>query len=116
MECLDRGECPAAFLGVREGFGFFERLVAGADRPGEPVLIEFGRLRFPPACLRNYVRPIARRISAAVARARPFTEGKVRGDDAKMTTALLDRLTHHCDYPRSGDYLSAHFVALEYDA
>jgi hypothetical protein len=49
MHGLDRGECPAAFLRIREGFGFLEGFVADADRLGEPVLIEFGRLRLPPA-------------------------------------------------------------------
>jgi hypothetical protein len=49
MHGLDRGECPAAFLRIREGFGFLEGFVADADRLGEPVLIEFGRLWFPPA-------------------------------------------------------------------
>jgi hypothetical protein len=49
MEGLDLSQRPAAFLRVREGLGLLERLVAGADGLGEPVLIEFGRLRFPPA-------------------------------------------------------------------
>ena len=49
MEGLDRGERLAAFFRVREGRGFFECFLARADRLGEPVLIEFGRLRFPPA-------------------------------------------------------------------
>ena len=39
----------AAFFRVREGRGFFEGFLARADRLGEPVLIEFGRLRLPPA-------------------------------------------------------------------
>ena len=49
MEGLDRGERPAAFLRVWNGLGFLERFLARADRLGEPVLIEFGRLRLPPA-------------------------------------------------------------------
>jgi hypothetical protein len=44
MEGLDLSECPSAFFWVRNGLGLLERLVAGADRPGEPILIEFGRL------------------------------------------------------------------------
>jgi hypothetical protein len=48
MEGLDLGQRLAAFLRLRNGLGFLEGLVAGADRPGEPVLIEFRRLRLPP--------------------------------------------------------------------
>jgi hypothetical protein len=39
MEGLDLSQRPATFLRVRNGFGFFESLVARAV--GEPVLIEF---------------------------------------------------------------------------
>ena len=46
MESLDGGECPVTFF--RVGLGFFERFLARADCLGEPVLIEFGRLRLPP--------------------------------------------------------------------
>jgi hypothetical protein len=49
MEGLNCGERLAAFFRVREGRGFFEGFVARADCLGEPVLIEFGRLRLPPA-------------------------------------------------------------------
>jgi hypothetical protein len=37
------------FFRVREGLGLHERFVARADCLGEPVLIEFGRLRLPLA-------------------------------------------------------------------
>jgi hypothetical protein len=46
---LDLGQRLAAFLRVRNGRGFPERFVAGPDRLGEAVLIEFRRLRLPPA-------------------------------------------------------------------
>jgi hypothetical protein len=49
MEGLDRGERLAAFFRVREGRGLLECFLPRADRLGEPVLIEFGRLRLPPA-------------------------------------------------------------------
>ena len=41
MEGLDLSQRPAAFFGVREGLGFLEGLVAGADGLGEPVLCGF---------------------------------------------------------------------------
>ena len=49
MEGLDLSQRSAAFLWVRNGLGLLERFVARADGLGEPVLIEFGRLRLPPA-------------------------------------------------------------------
>jgi hypothetical protein len=49
MEGLDRSKRSAAFFGVRNGLGLFERFLARADGLGEPVLIELGRLRLPPA-------------------------------------------------------------------
>jgi len=49
MAGLDLGERPAAFVRVRDGLGLLERFVAGADRLGEAVLIEFRRLWLPPA-------------------------------------------------------------------
>jgi hypothetical protein len=49
VKCLDLGQRPAAFLRVREGLGLLERFLARANRRGEPVLFEFGRLRLPPA-------------------------------------------------------------------
>ncbi len=49
MEGLDGGERPAPFLRVRNGLGLLERIVARADCLGEFILIEFGRLRLPPA-------------------------------------------------------------------
>jgi len=49
MEGLDFSQRPAAFLWVREGRGLLECFLARADRLGKPVLIEFGRLRLPPA-------------------------------------------------------------------
>jgi hypothetical protein len=49
MEGLDGSACPAAFLWVWNGLGLLERFLARANCFGEPVLIEFGCLRFPPA-------------------------------------------------------------------
>ncbi len=42
----DLGQRPAAFLRVRDGFGFFKGLVAGADYLSEPGLIELGGCGF----------------------------------------------------------------------
>jgi hypothetical protein len=49
MEGLDCGERPAAFLRVQNGLGLLEGFRGRADRLGEAVLIELGRLRLPPA-------------------------------------------------------------------
>jgi|GEM_PF-5530556 len=49
MEGLDLSQRPAAFFRVWNGLGLHERFLARADGLGEPVLIEFRRLRLPPA-------------------------------------------------------------------
>ena len=82
MKGLDRRERPATVIGVRNGLGFLEGFFARADRLGEPILIELGRLRLPPA-RRNVFRRDRDRLDAG------FGDGERRGRRAQRLEADL---------------------------